>query len=51
MLECDTSAALARELHISESTAKKHVGSIMRKLGVRSRHRAVAWGFRLGLVS
>ena len=51
VLDCDTTAEIAGKLYMSQATAKKHIGSILRKLGVRSRHRAVTWGLRLGLIS
>ena len=41
---------IGRELYISETTAKFHVGNILRKLGVASRAEAVYEGGKLGLL-
>ncbi|MDB5046388.1 MAG: LuxR family transcriptional regulator, partial [Deinococcus sp.] len=41
----------ARELGVTESTIKFHVGAVYSKLGVQSRAGAVARGIGLGLVS
>lgn len=41
---------IAARLRISENTAKFHVGSVMGKLGARSRTEAVMLGVRYGLV-
>ncbi len=41
---------IAVRLKISENTAKFHVGSVMGKLGARSRTEAVMLGVRLGIV-
>ena len=41
---------IGRELFISETTAKFHVGNILRKLGVASRAEAVYEGGKLGLL-
>src|SRR5262245_48117677 len=41
---------IAAQLHISEHTAKFHVGQILAKLGAESRTEAVAIGIRHGLV-
>ena len=42
---------IARDLHISEHTAKFHVSSIYTKLGASSRAEAVSLGARQGLIS
>jgi DNA-binding NarL/FixJ family response regulator len=42
---------IARDLHISEHTAKFHVSSIYTKLGASSRAEAVSLGARHGLIS
>ena len=42
---------IARDLHISEHTAKFHVSSIYTKLGALSRAEAVSLGARHGLIS
>jgi DNA-binding NarL/FixJ family response regulator len=41
---------IARALHLSEGTVKNHVSSILSKLGVRDRTRAVLKGIERGLV-
>jgi DNA-binding NarL/FixJ family response regulator len=41
---------IAKGLTISEGTAKDHISSILSKLGVRDRTRAVLKGLELGLV-
>jgi LuxR family maltose regulon positive regulatory protein len=42
---------IAAELVVSQETAKKHAGSIYRKLGVHSRTEAAAKARELGLIS
>lgn len=42
---------IALELHISETTVKTHVSSILAKLGVPSRTQAALYAVRIGLVS
>ncbi|MDA3624469.1 response regulator transcription factor [Saccharopolyspora oryzae] len=37
-------------LHLAETTVKTHVGSILRKLGVRDRLHAVIWAYENGVV-
>jgi two-component system, NarL family, nitrate/nitrite response regulator NarL len=41
---------IARELHLSEATVKKHLGSIMTKLHMRNRVQVAVFGVRQGLV-
>ena len=41
---------IARDLHLSEATVKKHLGSIMTKLHVRNRVQAAVLGLRQGIV-
>ena len=43
-----TNSAIAARLDIVESTAKKHVFRVLRKLGVSNRSEAVAFWFRAG---
>ena len=42
--------AIGRELFISATTAKFHVGNVMRKLSVSRRAEAVYAGSKLGLI-
>ncbi len=41
---------IAASLHVAEGTVKNHVSSILSKLGVRDRTRAVLKAFELGLI-
>ena len=41
---------IAKEIGITEDTAKFHVGNVLGKLGVPSRSKAVALSHKLGLV-
>ena len=43
--------AIARQLHISDTTAKTHVGNILAKLGLPGRTQAALYAVRIGLVS
>jgi two-component system NarL family response regulator len=45
-----TSKEIGEELYISENTVKNHVRNILDKLGLRSRHDAVRYAERAGLV-
>jgi DNA-binding NarL/FixJ family response regulator len=45
-----TNLQIAKEIGVSEDTAKFHVGNVLGKLGVPSRSKAVALGHELGLV-
>jgi DNA-binding NarL/FixJ family response regulator len=42
---------IARELHLSESTVKTHVGQLLHKLAARDRVRLVIFAYDAGLVS
>lgn len=48
MAEGLTNAEIGRGLFLSADTVKTHAWRLMRKLGVRSRAGAVAFGFRKG---
>jgi DNA-binding NarL/FixJ family response regulator len=45
-----TNAEIARELHISLSTVKTHLASLMAKLGARNRVELVMWAYETGRV-
>jgi DNA-binding NarL/FixJ family response regulator len=45
-----TNDEIARELHISLSTVKTHLGSLMRKLAARNRVEIAMWAFETGRV-
>ena len=46
-----TNAEIAAELHISLSTAKTHLGSVMTKLGARNRVEIAMWAYETGRVT
>jgi len=46
-----TNAEIADELHISLSTVKTHVASLMAKLGARNRVEVAMWAYETGRVS
>jgi DNA-binding NarL/FixJ family response regulator len=46
-----SNAEIGRSLYLSEDTVKTHARRLFRKLGVNDRAKAVALGFRQGLVS
>jgi DNA-binding NarL/FixJ family response regulator len=45
-----TNAEIAHELHISLSTAKTHIASLMTKLGARNRVEIAMWAYETGRV-
>ena len=45
-----TNAEIAAELHISLSTVKTHIGSLMAKLGARNRVEVAMWGYETGRI-
>ena len=47
----DGTAAIARALHMSESTAKSHIAKIYQKLGAANRAQALVTAMRIGLLS
>jgi DNA-binding NarL/FixJ family response regulator len=46
-----TNAEIANELHISLSTVKTHIASLMTKLGARNRVEIVMWAYETGRVA
>lgn len=50
MAQGKSNGQIGRELYLSEDTVKTHARRLFRKLGVRDRAQAVAYGFRHGLV-
>ncbi len=46
-----TNAEIAADLHISLSTAKTHIASLMTKLGARNRVEIAMWAYETGRVS
>lgn len=46
-----TNAEIGQELHISMSTVKFHLGSLMTKLGVRNRVELAIWAYETGRVN
>ena len=43
-----TNAEIAQELHISLSTVKTHIASLMAKLGARNRVEVAMWAYETG---
>jgi DNA-binding NarL/FixJ family response regulator len=46
-----TNAEIADELHVSLSTVKTHLTSIMTKLGARNRVEIVMWAYETGRIN
>jgi len=46
-----TNSEIADELHISLSTVKNHIASLMAKLGARNRVEVAMWAYETGRVS
>lgn len=46
-----TNAEIAEELHMSLSTVRTHVGSLMRKIAARNRVEIAAWAYQTGRVA
>ncbi|MDN5896700.1 MAG: response regulator transcription factor [Nocardioides sp.] len=46
-----SNAEIGRELFVAESTVKTHVGSLLRKLGVRDRLHIVVWAYQHGMIT
>ena len=46
-----TNAEIAAELHISLSTVKTHIASLMAKLGARNRVEVGMWAYETGRVN
>ena len=45
-----TNAEIADDLHISLSTVKTHLGSLMAKLGARNRVEIAMWAYETGRI-
>jgi DNA-binding NarL/FixJ family response regulator len=45
----DSNAEIGARLHLSESTVKTHVGSLLAKIGARDRVHLVIFGYEAGL--
>ena len=45
-----TNAEIAEELHLSLSTVKFHLASLMGKIGARNRVQIAIWAYEIGLV-
>jgi len=50
LVDGDSVALVARQLYMSESTVKTHVGKVYEKLGAHNRASAIMAAVRLGFV-
>lgn len=51
MAQGHSNERIAEELHLAESTVRKHATNVYRKLGVDSAREAIAWAWQNGIMS